>query len=77
MGDILEDRKGLRPVYGWIVLVGVYAIVSALLMVPLLLSKTAGRTIQLAIGIPLGLVGILLLLRLTSEILEYRSRRLE
>lgn len=72
--DDAERRRIRRSICGWIVLVGVFALASGSLMVPLLLDPTSGRTVRLMTGIPLGMAGVLLLLRLTNEILEYRSR---
>ena len=75
MGDVLEDHKASRSIWAWIILAGVYALLSGSILVPLLLDRTAGMTRRLGFGIPLSMIGILLLLRLTPEILEYRSRR--
>jgi hypothetical protein len=76
MDDDPEERRLLRSIRAWIILMGVYSIASGALMVPLLLSKTASRDLQLVLGIPVGLLGILILLRLTSAALELRDHRL-
>ena len=73
--DDVDRRRGLRSIYAWIVLIGVFAIASGSLMVPLLINPGSDRTLLLGLGIPLGMTGVLLMLRLTNEFLEYRSRR--
>jgi ABC-type nitrate/sulfonate/bicarbonate transport system permease component len=72
-----DDRRRLREVYAWIVLLGVYSLICAWFWVPLLLTPGPSSTPDLVVSIFLAAVGLLVLARLGSAILDRRAHRPE
>jgi hypothetical protein len=72
-----ERRRLPRSVWAWVVLLGVYSVLFGLIMRPSIRRSATGAPLseaQVVLGVFLGMVGILLILRLVAALLELRER---